>query len=192
MRASHCSGFSCCRAQAVGARASVLQMWCTSFVALWHVESSRPETEPMSPALAGGFLATVAPGEFHLSFVIGVFILLTLDVFIDVVEFECTVTPFLFFGFLCFFFFFPLFFFSSFLMEEMTVKFFLFLFLTHTLYFFFLSVGYIHLAFHSPVMFNVALLHIKYRNLATVYIHIPIVFYVLVINLPGLYKLKTS
>ena len=97
-----------------------------------------------------------------------------------------------FFWFPLFFFFFPLFFFSSFLMEEMTVKFFLFLFLTHTLYFFFLSVGYIHLAFHSPVTFNVALLHIKYRNLATVYIHIPIVFYVLVINLPGLYKLKTN
>ena len=59
----------------------------------------------MSPALAGGFLGTVAPGEFHLGFVI-VFILLTLDVFIDVVEFECTIIPFLFFGFLCCCFFF--------------------------------------------------------------------------------------
>ena len=51
----------------------------------------------MSSALAGGFLVTGAPGEFHLCFVIGVFMLLALDVFIDVVEFECTVIPFLFF-----------------------------------------------------------------------------------------------
>ena len=32
-------------------------------VALRHVRSSRPGMEPMSPALAGGFLSTVPPGK---------------------------------------------------------------------------------------------------------------------------------
>ena len=36
-------------------------------VAPRHVESSGPKTEPMFPALAGGFLSTVLPGKFRSS-----------------------------------------------------------------------------------------------------------------------------
>lgn len=34
-----------------------------SLVALYRMESSRPGIEPLSPALAGGFPSTVAPGK---------------------------------------------------------------------------------------------------------------------------------
>ena len=53
-QASHCSGLSCCRAQAVGARALLLR-------GLWDLPT--PGIEPVSPALAGGFLSTVPPGS---------------------------------------------------------------------------------------------------------------------------------
>ena len=80
-RASHCGGFSCCRAQALGARASVVvvrelsscgsrapecrlsscgaraQLLC----GMWDLP--RPGLEPVSPALAGGFLTTAPPGK---------------------------------------------------------------------------------------------------------------------------------
>ena len=32
-------------------------------VAPWHVESLRPEMEPLFPAMAGGFLSTGPPGK---------------------------------------------------------------------------------------------------------------------------------
>ena len=34
-------------------------------VAPWHVGSSGPGVEPMSPTVAGGFLATGPPGKSH-------------------------------------------------------------------------------------------------------------------------------
>ena len=37
------------------------QLWRTSLVALWHVGSSGTSDQPMSPALAGGFLTTGPP-----------------------------------------------------------------------------------------------------------------------------------
>ena len=72
--ASHCSGFSCCGAQALEAsvvevlRLSSCGLWtleCGSVVVEhavpWHVGSSRPGVELESPALAGRFLTTGAP-----------------------------------------------------------------------------------------------------------------------------------
>ena len=50
-QASHCSGFFCCGAQAVGEQAQWL--WSTGSVA-WNFP--RPRVESMSPALAGAFL----------------------------------------------------------------------------------------------------------------------------------------
>ena len=46
---SHCSGFSCCGAQA--------QLLCS----MWN--PSRPAIRLISPSLAGGFLLTVPPGK---------------------------------------------------------------------------------------------------------------------------------
>ena len=80
-RASHCGGFSCCGAQALGARASVvvahglsscgsraLERRLSSCGAraqllrgLWDLPG--PGLEPVSPALAGGFLTTAPPGK---------------------------------------------------------------------------------------------------------------------------------
>ena len=86
VRASHCSGFSCCGARALGAPASVVVARglnsCGSR-ALEHRLSScgartlllrgmwdlpGPELEPMFPALAGGFLTTAPPGKSPNSF----------------------------------------------------------------------------------------------------------------------------
>ena len=68
--ASHCSGFFCCRQQALGTRLSscgsqALECGVSSsvgFHSMWNLP--RPGTEPMSPALAGRFLSTVPPGKF--------------------------------------------------------------------------------------------------------------------------------
>ena len=80
-RASHCSGFSCCRAQALSAQASLVVARgfsscgsralecslssCDSQVQLlcsmWDLPG--PGIKPMSPALAGGFLTTASPGK---------------------------------------------------------------------------------------------------------------------------------
>ena len=79
--ASHCSGFSCCGAQALGTQASVvvarglsscgsraLECRLSSCGArdwllrgMWDLPG--PGLEPMSPALAGGFLTTAPPGK---------------------------------------------------------------------------------------------------------------------------------
>ena len=81
-RASHCSGFSRCRARALGAQASVvvacglsscgsraLERRLSSCGAraeflrgMWDLP--RPGLKPVSPALAGGFLTTAPPGKF--------------------------------------------------------------------------------------------------------------------------------
>ena len=97
--ASHCGGFSCCGAQTLGAQSSVVVACGLSSCgsqALEHRLSScgsqaqllrgmwdlpGPEIEPVSPALAGGFLTTAPPGKsycffFTFSFVYGSFKLL--------------------------------------------------------------------------------------------------------------------
>ena len=84
-QASHCSGFSCCEAWALGVRASVVvahRLSSCGSRALEHRLSScgagalllcgmwdlpGPGLEPTSPALAGGFLTTVPPGKSHYS-----------------------------------------------------------------------------------------------------------------------------
>ena len=68
-RASHCDGFSCCRARGLGARASVVVACglssCGSRAQLLHSmwDLPGPGLEPVSPALAGGFLTTAPPGK---------------------------------------------------------------------------------------------------------------------------------
>ena len=82
---SHCGGFSCCGAWALGARASVVaahrlsscgtralecrlsscgaqaQLLC----GMWDLP--RPGLTSVSPALAGGFLTTAPPGKPHIT-----------------------------------------------------------------------------------------------------------------------------
>ena len=55
------------------------QSWLAGSGALRHVESSRPGTEPASPASAGGLLSPVSPGKlfYILTFFIGVGVLCT-------------------------------------------------------------------------------------------------------------------
>ena len=84
-QASHCSGFSCCGARALGAWASVVVVcglsscdsravqcrlsscgsWAQLFHNMWDLPG--PGLEPVSPALAGGFLTTVPPGKSYQS-----------------------------------------------------------------------------------------------------------------------------
>ena len=79
--ASHCGGFSCCGAQALGTWASVVVAHGLSSCGSWALERRfsscgtwaqllrgmwelpGPGLEPVSPALAGGFLTTVPPGS---------------------------------------------------------------------------------------------------------------------------------
>ena len=69
VRASHCGGLSCCGAQALGAWASVVVAhrlsgcgtWAQLLHGMWDLP--RPGIEPVSPALAGGFLTTAPPGK---------------------------------------------------------------------------------------------------------------------------------
>ena len=70
--ASHCSGFSCCRAWAQGAQGlwvvaahrpqSTGSVNCDLAVP-WHVVSSWTRTEPVSPELAGRLFTTELPGK---------------------------------------------------------------------------------------------------------------------------------
>lgn len=48
---------------APGSRAQAGHLWHTSSVAPWHMGSPGSRTEPPSPILAGGFLATEPPGK---------------------------------------------------------------------------------------------------------------------------------
>ena len=84
-QASHCGGFSCCGARALGAWASVVATRGLSSCGSRAPErrlSSRgiraqllrgmwdlpgPGIEPVSPALAGGFPTTAPPGKPHVS-----------------------------------------------------------------------------------------------------------------------------
>ena len=66
---SHCGGFSCCGAQALGEQASVvvahgLSSWrarAQLLHGMWDLPG--PGLEPVSSVLAGGFLSTAPPGE---------------------------------------------------------------------------------------------------------------------------------
>ena len=88
-QASYCSGFSCCGAWALGARASVVVARGLSSCGSWALECRLsscgaqsqlpcsmwdlpgPGIEPLSPALAGGFLTTVPPGKPRVNIQIG-------------------------------------------------------------------------------------------------------------------------
>ena len=71
VRTSHCGGFSCRRAQALGcigfsscafglsSCGVQAQLPCS----MWNLP--RPGTEPRSPAVAGEFLSTGPPGKAH-------------------------------------------------------------------------------------------------------------------------------
>ena len=81
VQASHCGGFSCCEARALGGRASVVVAHGLSSCGsqalerrlsgcgaraqllrgIWDLPG--PGLEPMSPTLAGGFLTTAPPGK---------------------------------------------------------------------------------------------------------------------------------
>ena len=68
---SHCGGFSCCEAQALGTQASVVVargLRCSAACGI-----PRSGLEPVSPALAGGFLTTAPPGKSLISFDICVY-----------------------------------------------------------------------------------------------------------------------
>ena len=62
-QASHCSGFSCCGAWALGHTGfNSWGTWAFLFHSMWNL--SRPGIEPASPALAGVFLSPVSPGKY--------------------------------------------------------------------------------------------------------------------------------
>ena len=74
-RASHCGGFSCCGAWALGTRASVVvvrgfgsgvwaqQLWRTGLVAPWHVGSSRTRARTRVPCVGRRILNHCATRE---------------------------------------------------------------------------------------------------------------------------------
>ena len=62
-RASHCSGFSCCRIQALGRR--LQQLWHTGLVAPQHVESSRTRDWTHVPCIGGQILIHCTTSEIH-------------------------------------------------------------------------------------------------------------------------------
>ena len=90
-RASHCGGFSCCGARALGMWASVVVECglsscgsralerrlssCGARAQLLHGmwDLPGPGLEPVSPALAGRFLTTVPPGKSQESFFVSLF-----------------------------------------------------------------------------------------------------------------------
>ena len=81
-RASHCSGFSCCGAQALGhaelqqlqllgSRAQDRELWCTGIVAPQHVYLPGSGIKTVSSALAGTFFALSHQGSplIHFEFI---------------------------------------------------------------------------------------------------------------------------
>ena len=67
VQASHCSGFSRCRAETPGTWASVFAAQGLSMCSTWALVAHGtcslpgPGIEPVSPALSGGFLSTAPP-----------------------------------------------------------------------------------------------------------------------------------
>ena len=62
MWASHCGGFSCCRAQALECAGLIVVAHGFSYCEARHVGLPRSGTEPLSPVLAGGVLTAEPPG----------------------------------------------------------------------------------------------------------------------------------
>ena len=62
--ASRCSGFSCCRAQALEHRLSSCGACAYWLRGMWDLPG--PGIESVSPALTGGFLTTAPPGKSRL------------------------------------------------------------------------------------------------------------------------------
>ena len=60
-RASHCGGFSCCGSWTLEHRLSSCGAQAYLLCGMWDLP--RPGLEPVSPALAGGFLTTAPPGK---------------------------------------------------------------------------------------------------------------------------------
>ena len=60
-QASHCGGFSCCRPWALARGLSSCGTQALLLCGMWNVPG--PGIEPMSPALAEGFLSSVPPGK---------------------------------------------------------------------------------------------------------------------------------
>ena len=60
---SHCTGFSCCRTQALEYMGSVVVAHGLSCSGMWDLP--RPRIESMTPELAGGVLTTGPPGKPH-------------------------------------------------------------------------------------------------------------------------------
>ena len=59
--ASHCSGFSCCRARAAALRVSSCSMQALLLHCMWDLPGAGIRS--VSPTLAGGFLTTGPPGK---------------------------------------------------------------------------------------------------------------------------------
>ena len=69
-QASHCSDFSCCRAQALGCVGfSSCGIRVYLLCGMWNLP--RSGIKSMSPALAGGFLSTMPPGSLYLIIYLG-------------------------------------------------------------------------------------------------------------------------
>ena len=72
VRASHCNGFSCCGARALGMRASVAvarelsSCGARAYLLCGMRDLPGPGLEPVSPALTDGFLTTAPPGKPHI------------------------------------------------------------------------------------------------------------------------------
>ena len=65
MRASQCGVFACYRAQALEYKLINCAAWAWLPGGMWDLP--RPEIEPVSAVLAGGFVTTEPPGEDCLS-----------------------------------------------------------------------------------------------------------------------------
>ena len=63
VQASHCGGFSCCKAWALGLEGSAVVAHGLSCLMACGFLVARPMIEPVFPALAGGFLSTMPPGK---------------------------------------------------------------------------------------------------------------------------------
>ena len=75
--ASHCGGFSCCRAQALGCIDTVAVAYKLISPVAGGILVPQPRIEPVSPALGGGFLTTGAPGKTPHTYILKMFFSIT-------------------------------------------------------------------------------------------------------------------
>ena len=66
-RASHCSGFSCCRAWALECELSSCGSGAQLLHSMWDLPG--PGIKPVSPALTGRLLSTAPPGKSKIGFI---------------------------------------------------------------------------------------------------------------------------